>query len=70
MYFFLSSNPFAELGQWNYDFSDPNGGQMGRVALPGMTFVYETEDPVILVVNHFELWVQLPEQLPEQRRRR
>lgn len=55
MYFFLSSNPFAELGQWNYDFSDPNGGQMGRVALPGMTFVYETEDPVILVVNHFEL---------------
>ena len=34
--FSLSSDPSAELGQWNYDFSDPNSRKMGAVALPSM----------------------------------
>ena len=53
------------MGQWNYDFSDPNGPQMGTVALPGGTAVYETEDPVVLIADHFELGVQLPPQLTD-----
>jgi len=64
-YLSLTSDPSAELGQWNYDFSDPNGPQMGTVALPGGTSVYETEDPVVLIADHFELGVQLPPQLTD-----
>lgn len=59
-YLALTSEPAAEMGQWNYDFSDPTGPQMGTVALPGMKSVYETEDPVVLIADHFTLGVQLP----------
>lgn len=62
-YLSISSEPAAELGQWNYDFSDPTGPQMGTVALPGMTCTYETEDPVVLISDHIELGVTLPKEL-------
>ena len=64
-YLALSSDPSAILGQWNYDFSDPNGPQMGTVALPGMTSVYETEDPVVILADHISLGVLLPPALTE-----
>ena len=64
-YLALSSEPSAILGQWNYDFSDPNGPQMGTVALPGMTSVYETEDPVVIIADHISLGVLLPPALTE-----
>ncbi|KAL7543935.1 hypothetical protein ACHAXR_013361 [Thalassiosira sp. AJA248-18] len=60
-YLALSSEPSPELGQWEYDFSDPDGPQMGTVALPGMTAVYETEDPVVIIADHFSMGVSLPE---------
>ena len=59
----MSSEPAAELGQWAYDFSDPNGPQLGTVALPGMTSVYETEDPVVIIAEHYALGVKLPKEL-------
>lgn len=59
-YLSLTSEPPAELGQWSYDFSDPNGPQLGTVALPGVTSVYETEDPVVIVAEHTALGVNMP----------
>mmetsp|Transcript_22586 Transcript_22586/g.47113 ORF Transcript_22586/g.47113 Transcript_22586/m.47113 type:complete len:237 (+) Transcript_22586:229-939(+) len=59
-YLALTSEPSPEMGQWTYDFSDPDGPQMGTVALPGMTSVYETEDPVAIIADHVEFNVQLP----------
>lgn len=59
-YLSLTSEPPAELGQWSYDFSDPNGPQLGTVALPGMTSVYETEDPVVIIAENTSLGVSLP----------
>jgi hypothetical protein len=64
-YLALSSEPSAELGQWSYDFSDPDGPQMGTVALPGMTSVYETEDPVVIIADHISLGVTLPPAVTE-----
>jgi hypothetical protein len=61
----VSSDPSAILGQWNYDFSDPDGPQMGTVALPGMTSVYETEDPVVIIADHISLGVTLPPAITE-----
>ena len=36
---------------------------MGTVALPGMASVYETDDPVVLIADHFEMGVLLPDKL-------
>ena len=47
------------MGQWNYDFSDPDGPQMGTVALPGLSTVYETEDPVVIIADNLQLNVPL-----------
>ncbi len=38
---------------------------MGTVALPGMTSVYETEDPVVIIADHISLGVQLPPAITE-----
>lgn len=51
--------PPATMGQWSYDFSDPNGPQMGTVALPGISSVYETIDPVVIIADHLSLNVPL-----------
>ena len=64
-YLALSSEPSAEMGQWSYDFSDPDGPQMGTVALPGMKSVYETEDPVVIIADHVSLGVTLPPAVTE-----
>jgi len=41
MYFSLSSNLAAELGQEKHDISDANGPQIGNVALHGMASIHE-----------------------------
>ena len=38
---------------------------MGTVALPGMTSVYETEDPVVIIADHISLGVTLPPAVTE-----
>jgi len=53
------------MGQWNYDFSDPTGPQMGTVAIPGMTSVYESDDPVVIIAEHTSMGVQLTEAITE-----
>ena len=47
------------MGKWSYDFSDPDCPQMGTVALPGLSSVYETEDPVVIIADHLSLNVPL-----------
>jgi len=59
----VSSEPAAELGHWSYDFSDPDGPQMGTVAIPGQATSYKCIDPVAIIAEHFSLNVQLPPEL-------
>lgn len=61
----VTSSPPAELGQWTYDFSDPDGPQMGTVALPGSEIVATCEDAVVIIAEHFALGVPLPDVLKE-----
>ena len=58
-YLAVSSDPPADMGQWSYDFSDPQGPQMGTVALPGLSTIYKTEDPVAIIADHITLNVPL-----------
>lgn len=62
-YLAVTSEPTSDMGQWSYDFSDPNGPQMGTVALPGQKSVYETDDPVVLIADQYSLGVQLPNEV-------
>mmetsp|Transcript_14391 Transcript_14391/g.21679 ORF Transcript_14391/g.21679 Transcript_14391/m.21679 type:complete len:232 (+) Transcript_14391:108-803(+) len=64
-YLSITSEPAAEFGQWAYDFSDPDGPQLGTVAVPGMSSVYETDDPVVLIGEHTHLGVQLPDEIKD-----
>ena len=61
----VSSSPPAEMGQWSYDFSDPEGPQMGTVAFTGSEIVSNCEDPVAIICEHFSLGVPLPDVLKE-----
>mmetsp|Transcript_5574 Transcript_5574/g.10593 ORF Transcript_5574/g.10593 Transcript_5574/m.10593 type:complete len:230 (-) Transcript_5574:742-1431(-) len=61
----VTSSPAAELGQWAYDFSDPDGPQMGTVALPGSEIIAACEDPVVIIAEHFALGVPLPDVLKD-----
>lgn len=64
-YLSITSEPPAEMGGWAYDFSDPDGPQLGTVALPGLSPVYDTEDPVVLIGEHFDLGVELPDEITD-----
>ena len=59
-FFAVTSEPTAPEGQWTYDFSDPNGPQVGTVAIEGSNQVATTEDPVVIIAEHFSLGVSLP----------
>lgn len=61
----VTSSPAPEMGQWSYDFSDPDGPQMGTVALPGCNIVASCEDPAVIIGEHFALGVPLPDALKE-----
>ncbi|CAM9488666.1 unnamed protein product [Choristocarpus tenellus] len=56
----VSSSPAAEMGNWQYDFSDPEGPQMGTVALPGTSVTLQLSDPVAIVSPNDKLNVSLP----------
>jgi len=59
----VQSEPAPTPGQWNYDFSDPDGPQVGTVALEGSNVVAGCEDPVVIIAEHFALGVPLPSTL-------
>lgn len=56
----VTSEPAPVPGQWSYDFSDPNGPQMGTVALQGGKVVTECQDPVVVISDHLTLGIRLP----------
>ena len=57
----VKSEPPAVQGQWTYDFSDPDGPQLGTVALDGSNVVATAEDPVAIIAEHTALAVPLPD---------
>lgn len=59
----VSSEPSAPKGQWTYDFSDPDGPQLGTVALEGSAAVAACQDPVVVIAEHPSLGVQLPSEI-------
>lgn len=61
----VTSEPPAEQGQWSYDFSDPDGPQMGTVAVRGCEIISTCEDPVAVICEHFALGVPLPDVLKD-----
>lgn len=64
-YMGVTSEPTADLGQWTYDFSDPDGPQMGTVAIDGGEVVGGCEDPVVIIAEHFAMGVELPKAITE-----
>lgn len=56
----VASEPAADVGQWSYDFSDPEGPQLGTVAIEGSLIVTSVEDPVAIIAEHPSLGVDLP----------
>jgi hypothetical protein len=56
----VTSEPAAAAGQWTYDFSDPDGPQVGTVALPGGETLTAAEDPVVIIAEHQSIGVSLP----------
>jgi hypothetical protein len=64
-FFAVSSEPSADQGQWTYDFSDPDGPQLGTVALTGSNSVFMCEDPVCIIAEHPSLGVPLPSSIKE-----
>lgn len=62
-FFAVTSEPAAEPGQWSYDFSDPDGPQMGTVAVDGSNVVTACVDPVVIIAEHPSLGVPLPKEI-------
>lgn len=61
----VKSEPAPEPGQWTYDFSDPDGPQLGTVAIEGNTVVAMCDDPVAVIAEHTSLGVPLPKAITE-----
>eukprot|EP00953_Heterococcus_sp_UTEX-ZZ885_P024050 13181-Heterococcus_DN1.PRE.1 len=57
----VTSSEAAEPGSWQYDFTDPEGPQMGTVAVPGSAIVTEMDDPCIIVAQSDALGIVLPQ---------
>mmetsp|Transcript_19244 Transcript_19244/g.41831 ORF Transcript_19244/g.41831 Transcript_19244/m.41831 type:complete len:230 (+) Transcript_19244:196-885(+) len=64
-FFAVTSEKTPEPGQWTYDFSDPDGPQLGTVAIESSNVVACCEDPVAIIAEHTSLSVPLPEVLKE-----
>lgn len=64
-FFAVTSEPVAEMGQWTYDFSDPDGPQLGTVAIESSNVVACCEDPVVLIAEHTSIGVPLPAVIKE-----
>lgn len=61
----VTSEGTPEPGQWSYDFSDPDGPQLGTVAIESSNVVACCEDPVVIIAEHTALNVPLPEVLKD-----
>lgn len=57
------SQASTEPGQFSFDFTDPEGPQLGTVALPGCELVYDCIDPVVVVAENLALGIQLTEEV-------
>jgi hypothetical protein len=55
------SVPSGGLGCWSYDFPDPDGPQLGIVAIPGSDKITYAIDPTVLITSNIELGVKLEE---------
>ena len=64
-FFSVASEAPAELGQWTYDFSDPDGAHVGTVAIPGSNLVSSCEDPAVIIAEHKSLGISLPESIED-----
>lgn len=64
-FFAVTSEPAPPPGQWSYDFSDPDGPQLGTVAIEGSLLVSNCDDPVVIIAEHTSLGVQLPDAIKE-----
>lgn len=61
LYAYLLNSHFSfSFASISYTIISP---QMGTVALPGMTSVYETDDPVVIIAEHPTLGVTLHEKV-------
>lgn len=54
-----TSSESPSYGRWVYDFSDPEGPQMGTVALPGMALVHACASPVVVIANNDALGIDM-----------
>jgi len=61
----VTSEPSAIAGQWSYDFSDPDGPQMGTIAIQGSDGLTACEDPIAIIASHISLKIPLPEILKD-----
>ena len=64
-FFAVTSEPAPDKGQWTYDFSDPDGPQLGTVAVEGSDIVQRCEDPVAIIAEHTSLGVELPKEIQD-----
>ena len=64
-FFAVTSEPAADPGQWTYDFSDPDGPQLGTVAIDGSNVVFSCKDPVAIIAEHPSIGVKLPEAIKD-----
>ena len=61
----VSSEEAPVPGQWTYDFSDPDGPQVGTVAIEGSQVMHGCDDPVAIIAEHTSLGVPLPATLTD-----
>ena len=61
----VSSEEAPVPGQWTYDFSDPDGPQLGTIALEGSQVVHDCSDAVAIIAEHPSLGVPMPDTLTE-----
>mmetsp|Transcript_1807 Transcript_1807/g.3805 ORF Transcript_1807/g.3805 Transcript_1807/m.3805 type:complete len:214 (-) Transcript_1807:375-1016(-) len=64
-YFAVTSEEPPVQGQWTYDFSDPDGPQLGTVAIESSNVVACCEDPIVLIAEHTSIGVPLPKVIKE-----
>lgn len=62
-YMSVQSEQAPDPGMWAYDFSDPDGPQMGTLAIEGSELVHGIKDPVVIIAEHTALSVDLPKEI-------
>mmetsp|Transcript_27171 Transcript_27171/g.63731 ORF Transcript_27171/g.63731 Transcript_27171/m.63731 type:complete len:224 (+) Transcript_27171:69-740(+) len=59
-FFAVNSEATPDQGSWTYDFSDPDGPQLGTVAIESSNVVACAEDPIVIIAEHSSIGVPLP----------